>query len=67
MNNPQLQNLQQTVANAILIIDISKSNNFNKHLHTSIKSTKQDLVSELVIRVANDRSYFPTWGEMGDR
>ena len=30
MNNPQLPNLQQTVANTILIINISNSNNINK-------------------------------------
>ena len=30
MNNPQLPNLQQTVANTILIINISNSYNINK-------------------------------------
>ena len=30
MTNPQLPNLQQTVANTILIINISNSNNLNK-------------------------------------
>ena len=30
MNNPQLPNLQQAVANTILIINISNSNNINK-------------------------------------
>ena len=30
MNNPQLPNLQQTVANTILIINISDINNINK-------------------------------------
>ena len=30
MTNPQLPNLQQTVANTILILNISKNNNLNK-------------------------------------
>ena len=30
MTKPQLPNLQQTVANTILIINISNSNNLNK-------------------------------------
>ena len=30
MNNPQLPNLQQTLANTILTINISNSNNINK-------------------------------------
>ena len=30
MTKPQLPNLQQTVANTILIINMSNSNNFNK-------------------------------------
>ena len=55
MNNPQLPNLQQNVANTILIINISNSNNINKFWFelvsshagvTSIKFTKQDGVSE---------------------
>ena len=45
MNNPQLPNLQQTVANTILIINISNSNNINitRQLasFTAIKSTKR--------------------------
>ena len=32
MTKPQLLNLQQTVANTILIINISKSKNLNKFL-----------------------------------
>ena len=32
MTKPQLPNLQQTVANTILIINISNSNNLNKLL-----------------------------------
>ena len=32
MTKPQLPNLQQTVANTILITNISKSNNLNKIL-----------------------------------
>ena len=51
MHNPQLLNLQQTVANTILIINISNSNNINgissfelvsSHARvTSIKFTKR--------------------------
>ena len=62
MTKPQLPNLQQTVANRILIININNSNNFNKfylpsaHARvTSIKFNKQDLVSEWVTSIANDR------------
>ena len=59
MIKPQLPNLQQTVANTILIINISNSNNStsfeltSSHARvTSIKSTKWHVISELVTRVA---------------
>jgi len=49
MTKPQLSNLQQTVANTILIINISDSNNLNKfsvgifaRLVLSIMSTKRE-------------------------
>ena len=52
MTKPQLLNLQQTVANTIIIINISNGNNLNKfelsssHARvTSIKFSKQELVS----------------------
>ena len=55
MTKPQLTNLEQTDANTILISNISNTNNLNKfelassHARvTSIKFTKQQLVSELV-------------------
>ena len=55
MNNPQLPNLEQTVANTILIINISNSNNINKfelipsHARvTSVRYTKQESVSQSV-------------------
>ena len=54
MNKPQLPNLQQTVVNTVLNININNSNNFNKfglpssHARvTSIKFTKRYGVSEL--------------------
>ena len=54
MNNHKLPNLQQTVANTVLIINISNSNNVTcfelVSLHarvTSIKFTKQEGVSQL--------------------
>ena len=68
LNKLQLPN-QQTVANMILSINISKSNNLNissfelpsSHARvTSIKFTKQEsvseLVSELVTSITNDRT-----------
>ena len=52
MTKPQLPNLQQTVADTILIININNSNNLNKFSEsssharvTSIKFTKQEWVS----------------------
>ena len=58
MTEPQFANLQQTVANTILMINISNSNNLNKfelassHARVTlikfIKFTKQEWVSQLV-------------------
>ena len=51
MTKPQLSNLQQTVANTILIININNSNNFNSLVSQSVES-----VSELVTKVDNDQT-----------
>ena len=51
MTKPQLSNLQQTVANTILIININNSNNFNSLVSQAVES-----VSELVTKVDNDQT-----------
>ena len=55
MTKPQLPNLQQTVANTILIINISNSNNLNKFwvgIFTR-KFTKRYGVSQLVSQLVS--------------
>ena len=65
-----LPNLQQTVANAIIIINISNSNNFNKFWVgifysrvTSIKFTKQEWVSQSVSQLVSDKH--SQWSDSG--
>ena len=62
MTKPQLPNLQQTVANAILITNISNGNNLNKFWvgiftrQGHINQVYLTVVSELLTSIANDRT-----------
>ena len=71
MTKQQLPNVQQTVANTILIINISNSNNLNKFWvgifsccdiikqlasFPDIKFTKQEWRTQLATSIANDRT-----------
>ena len=66
MTKNQLPNLQQTVANTILIINISNNNNLNKfwvgiftrqgHINQVYSTADSESVGELVTSIPNDRT-----------